>query len=362
MTYNGNNNNSSFCISSGIFNINIKIIIVSFSLLFFSFYINNVIIANGQKSNFSELTINDNQNNDINIVAVGDFYCNDETKDTIKNIIAIDPELIITTGDHVKDVNSIKCWAEMSQPIKDKIQIAIGNHDFEFQKIYKQLVEYHNLTSPYYSHDFHNIHFISFSTEHPFEEGSQQYEFIKNDLEKASKNTDIDWIIIHQHKPLFSTRNDMDVAQELRDTYHPLFEKYNVDLVISSHNQYYERTYPLSTDSKIFNPGKVETITIYDNETDLEWIYTKPLENNSIAQEYPNPSYYHNPNGTIFLTVGTAGDELKEIMISDDYYVIQDNENFGFLNLKLENNGTKIVGEFHSNDNDKRIDHFEMVK
>ena len=60
--------------------------------------------------------------------------------------------------------------------------------------------------------------------------------------------------------------------------------------------------------------------------------------------------------------MGTAGDELKEIMISDDYYVIQDNENFGFLNLKLENNGTKIVGEFHSNDNDKRIDHFEMVK
>ena len=75
------------------------------------------------------------------------------------------------------------------------MKIAIGNHDVEFQKIYKQLVKYHNLTNPYYSHDFQNIHFISLSTEHPFEEGSKQYEFIKNDLEKVSKNQAIDWII-----------------------------------------------------------------------------------------------------------------------------------------------------------------------
>ena len=131
---------------------------------------NIIIIVYGQQSNFSQLTINDDQNNYINIVAVGDFYCNDETKDTIKNIISINPELIITTGDHVKDVNSIKCWAEMSQPLKNKMKIAIGNHDVEFSKLYKQLVKYHNLTNPYYSHDFRNIHFISLSTEHPFEE------------------------------------------------------------------------------------------------------------------------------------------------------------------------------------------------
>ena len=40
----------------------------------------------------------------------------------------------------------------------------------------------------------------------------------------------------------------------------------------------------------------------------------------------------------------------------------KDEDDFGFLNLKLENNGTKIVGEFHSNDANKIIDHFEIVK
>jgi hypothetical protein len=135
----------------------------------------------GQKSN-SQI-----EDESINIVAIGDFYCNNDTEDTIENIISVNPELIITTGDHVKDVKSIKCWAEMSAPIKDKMKIAIGNHDVEFSNIYKQIIDYNSIKSPYYSHDFKNIHFISLSTEHPFGEGSKQYEFIKSDLEKTSK-------------------------------------------------------------------------------------------------------------------------------------------------------------------------------
>jgi predicted phosphodiesterase len=76
----------------------------------------------------------------INIVAVGDFYCNDETEDTIENIISINPELIITAGDHVKDEISAKCWIKMSNPIKNKMKIAIGNHDTEFAKYTNRLL------------------------------------------------------------------------------------------------------------------------------------------------------------------------------------------------------------------------------
>ena len=50
-------------------------------------------------------------NENINIVVVGD-YCNDEIEDIIENIISINPELIIMTGDHIKDVKSIKCWTK----------------------------------------------------------------------------------------------------------------------------------------------------------------------------------------------------------------------------------------------------------
>jgi hypothetical protein len=173
------------------------------------------------------------------------------------------------------------------------------------------------------------------STEHPFEEGSKQYEFIKSDLEKISRNKHIDWIMVHNHKAFYSTRNDMDEAEELRNTYHPLFEKYNVDLVISSHNQYYERTYPL----------------LYNNNDDQEPVVINNSESN-----------YSNTNGIIFLTVGTAGDELQDIVYEEDYYIMQEEE-YGFLNLKLKNNGKTLVGEFRTGDDDDDIlDNFKLTK
>jgi hypothetical protein len=340
MLINNNNNNHFFCYPIRIFNNVIKFLLISFLLLFFSFCIHNVLVY-GQKSDFPQLVINNINNNtnrnyeDINIVAVGDFYCNDETQRTIENIISIDPELIITTGDHVKDEISADCWIQMSKDIKDKMKIAIGNHDIETSKIFKQIMDNHNITRPYYSHDFKNIHFISLSTEHPFGEGSKQYKFIKDDLEKtsSSNDTNTDWIIIHNHKPLYSTKNDKESAEELRNTYHPLFEKYNVDLVISSHNQYYERTYPL----------------LYNSTNDKEPI----VANNSKTN-------YYNISGIKYLTVGTAGDGLHNIGDKEDYYIIQ-KDRHGFLNLKLENNGKIIVGEFHTNKG-KILDNFELTK
>ena len=73
-------------------------------------------------------------------IAVGDWYCNKETEKTIENILAINPEVIITTGDHVKDEKSAKCWIEMSEKIKDKMKIAIGNHDKILLKFINKLL------------------------------------------------------------------------------------------------------------------------------------------------------------------------------------------------------------------------------
>jgi predicted MPP superfamily phosphohydrolase len=274
-----------------------------------------------------------------NIIAAGDWYCNDETERTIQNVINANPDLIITTGDHVKDVKSADCWIEMSQQLRDKMRIAVGNHDAEFKKIYKQIVKYHQLENPYYSHDFQNVHFISMSTEHPFEEGSKQYEFIKSDLEKISANPNIDWIIVHQHKPLYSTKQDKQEANDLRDIYQRLFHKYDVDLVLSSHNQYYERTYPI-----LYNEGEESS----NGKSDIP----NPIITIDHRYEYP-PT-----DGIIFLSVGTAGDELDPVKESYDYHVIQESKH-GFLNMELSNHGKQLAGTFYTNDG-KILDHFKV--
>jgi predicted MPP superfamily phosphohydrolase len=277
---------------------------------------------------------------DYNFIATGDWYCNEETKKTINNILEQHPELIITTGDQVKESPSASCWIEMSEPIKDKMKIAIGNHDAEFANIYKQIVDYHNVKNPYYSHDFQNVHFISMSTEHPFDEGSKQYEFIKNDLEKISKNPNVDWIIVHNHKPLYSTNQDKKEAEQLRDTFQQLFQQYDVDLVISSHNQYYERTYPI-----LYNEEYEKTTS---KKVEPKPIITNPSESN----------YLDKDNGIIFLTVGTAGDELDPVEERPNFYVHQESK-FGFLEIELQDNGKKLIGQFHTNDG-KITDQFTL--
>ena len=307
--------------------------------VFFTTFLVNNTPAFGENSNNSMLQDAKLPLTDYNFIATGDWYCNDETKKTIKNILAAHPELIITTGDQVKESPSAQCWMDMSKPIHDKLKIAIGNHDAEFANIYKQIVDYHQLKSPYYSHDLKNVHFISMSTEHPFEKGSRQYDFIKNDLEKTSKNPEIDWIVVHQHKPLYSTKQDKQEAEQLRDLYEQLFQKSDVDLVISSHNQYYERTYPI-----LYNED-------YEKSTNKK-AQPQPIITDHSQSEYP-PT-----DGIVFLTVGTAGDELDPVKEIHDFYVVQASK-FGFLNIKIENKGKTLVGTFHSNEGDI-IDHFKL--
>ena len=329
-----NTNNDLICYKHRISYYIYKISFISLLLLFFSLNFNNLsIFGQNSDSEFSE-------HDDTNIVVAGDFYCNDQTEDTINYIISVNPELIITTGDHVKESPSASCWIEMSKPIKDKMKIAIGNHDVEFANIFKQIVDYHNVKTPYYSHDFQNVHCISMSTEHPFEEGTKQYEFIKNDLEKTSANPSIDWIIVHKHKPLYSTNQDKVEAEQLRDAYQQLFQQYDVDLVISSHNQYYERTYPI----------------LYNEEFEKQT--SKKVEPKPIITNPSQSDYLNKDNGIIFLTVGTGGDELDPVKERPNFYVHQESK-FGFLEIEIKNNGKKLIGQFHTNDG-KIADQFTL--
>lgn len=272
-----------------------------------------------------------------NIIAAGDWYCNQETQRTIDNVIHTNPDLIITTGDHVKDEATADCWITMSKHLKDKIKIAVGNHDVEWESIYRQIVDYHQLDNPYYSHNFQNIHFISLSTEHPFHVGSKQYEFINSDLEITSKNSNIDWIIVHQHKAFYSTKQDKKEANDLRDIYQPLFQKYDVDLVLSSHNQYYERTYPI-----LYN----ENEELFNDKSDIP----NPIVAITDKYEYPPTE------GIIFLSVGTAGDKLDPVIETHHYHVIQKSKH-GFLDLVLSKDGKSLTGEFYTNDGEV-LDYF----
>ena len=277
----------------------------------------------------------ENESNNMNFIAAGDWKCNEETKKTIKRITQLQPELILGLGDYTFENISPQCWFDISKPIDDIIKIAIGNHDLDYQSSYYQLLEHYNLHKPYYSFNFQNIHFVTISTEHPFEKGSIQYEFIQYDLERSLLDTSILWRIVFLHKPMYTASDfDENASEELKETFHELFEKYHVDFVLSGHTQYYQRSLPLS----------------YNNDNPAY-----PVVMDNINYKYTDK------DGIIFLTAGTAGDELHNIDYLLPYYVIQKRD-FGFINFDVRNSGHTLVGTFYDTENLGIVDEFEISK
>ena len=60
-----------------------------------------------------------------------------------------------------------------------------------------------------------------------------------------SQNKSIDWIVVYVYRPMYTSPTVHPAREPLRDSYHPLFDMYGVDLVLQGHNHNYQRSYPL---------------------------------------------------------------------------------------------------------------------
>ncbi|MGI9012445.1 MAG: metallophosphoesterase [Nitrososphaeraceae archaeon] len=298
---------------------------------------------NNEKINNQSITqsiddINTTNPNAFNFVAVGDWDCTSETKDTVDNIIDQDPELVLALGD-LSYNGKAKCWLKIIEPFEEKTKIVMGNHEVENSKILRDYMDYFGLEKQYYSFDYENVHFLALSTEIPYDEDSQQYEFAVKDLEKYSKDPSIDWIVVFYHRQLYSSGGGPEDEEDFREVYHPLFDKYKVDLALQGHHHVYERIYP---------------ITFNDDD-----------ENEPVIKD-ENPNIYNNTEGTIFITVGTGGAHDMQLSKSKPFSAIGIDREFGVLNIAVEKNiekGNILTGTFRENENDQDVlDRFQLIK
>jgi hypothetical protein len=184
-------------------------------------------------------------NSNFNFAAVGDTNCNSNTEDVVADIQAKAPEMVLGLGDYIYNDDSADCWLEIVEPIDNIMKIAIGNH--ETGAILTELMEHYGLTDQYYSFDYQNVHFTVMSDYVPDEIGSEQYRFVQNDLAKAAADPNIDWIVVAHHSQKYASTQNYDIPDEneWNNIYHPLFEQYNVGLVLQGHQHNYQRTYPI---------------------------------------------------------------------------------------------------------------------
>ena len=282
---------------------------------------------------------------DFNFAAAGDWECTSHTIETVNNILDKSPELVIGLGDFSYDPTT-DCWFKIVDPIDEIMKISIGNHDEDSSAELNSLMSHFNLTKPYYSFDYQNVHFtIIYSspgeTSHhtikaTLTEGSDQYEFIKNDLAKASTDPNIDWIVAVYHKFAYTSPSTLDTVHEIRNILHPLFDKYGVDLVLEGHQHNYQRSYPMK----------------YNKDNPDDPIITKDSNNRNTSTTSEGP---------IFVTVGTGGATLFNLTGKAPYMAAQ-HVGYGFLNVDVINNGKTLSAKFYENVDGIVKDQFTITK
>jgi predicted phosphodiesterase len=305
---------------------------------------NHFVYASSSLSPSSPASSTTTLSSDFNFAAAGDWACTSDTTDTVNNIVDKNPELVLGLGD-LSYEDTADCWLEIVEPIDDNMKITIGNHEVEEESKLTQYMEHFGLTEQYYSFDYQNVHFTVMSDYVPDEVGSEQYIFVQNDLAKAAADPNIDWIVIVHHDQQYaSTANNLlSRANKWKEAYHPLFDQYDVDLILQGHQHNYQRTYPIK-----YNSDKPVNPIITDRNTNT----------------------YTNPEGQIYLIVGTGGASLHNLNGNKAPYLITaQDEVYDFLNINITNNNndgtTTLVGTFYSNDDgasEEMTDQFTITK
>lgn len=124
---------------------------------------------------------------------------------------------------------------------------SLGNHDVITDNGAVYLDDFYlpnnnpDSTERYYSFRWANAYFIALDTNIDYAPGSAQYSFLENALQ-APERTSATWTFVYAHHPPYSEywTNYFGEAN-VRDYLVPLFESYDVDMVLNGHTHSYER-------------------------------------------------------------------------------------------------------------------------
>jgi Calcineurin-like phosphoesterase len=138
-------------------------------------------------------------------------------------------------------------------------KIAIGNHEDDDSEGFSGYMSHFGLSQTYYSYNYNDIHVLVMDTDrNSYASGSAQRNFVQNDLQVASTNPNIKWIIVYLHKEMYTSPNTCSSSScsntgseptNLRNGFHPMFDQFGVDLVLQGHVHNYQRTYQKNINS-----------------------------------------------------------------------------------------------------------------
>lgn len=101
--------------------------------------------------------------------------------------------------------------------------------------------------------DYQDVRFIMLNSNNMLKEQAEW-------MDKILANNPNKWTIVSFHHPLYSGGRERD-SRSTRDAFLPLFDKYNVDLVLQGHDHIYARTHKLKN-SQVVNANEKGTVYV----------------------------------------------------------------------------------------------------
>jgi predicted MPP superfamily phosphohydrolase len=152
-------------------------------------------------------------------------------------------DMVILVGDNLygseRPQDFKKKFEDPYKPLLDagvKFYASLGNHDAREQRYYKLF----NMDGKlYYSFKPSNQSVRFFALESSYPDPEQVAWF-----EKELQNSNSDWKIPYFHHPPYSSGDRHGSDTRLREVLEPLFLKYNVSVVFTGHDHFYERVKP----------------------------------------------------------------------------------------------------------------------
>ena len=283
---------------------------------------------------------------DTNFGAAGDWGCTSNTDATLANVKNKNPARVFALGDY-SYASTGTCFFNKIDPtgLTGITEIAIGNHEDDNSEGFSSYMSHFSQSQTYYSYNVDNVHVLVMDTDrNSYSSGSAQKSFVQSDLQAASTDPNIKWIIVYLHKPMYTSPNTCSSSScsntgsentDLRNGFHAMFDQFGVDLVLQGHVHDYQRTYKIK-----YDPVSPSSPTITSN----------------------NANTYTEGNGEIFAIVGTGGVNFHALSGKASFTSSQQDDFFGQLDIKVTNNGDTLEGKFYRNGNNAILDSFSITK
>ncbi len=257
---------------------------------------------------------------DVHLVAAGDFGARTATNSVLTRMHDLDPDAALALGDLAyQDVANESAWCDY---VKARVgegfpfQLTAGNH--ESLDVADGAINNFSACLPNqipgavgtYGREYYNdypagsasplVRVISISPSLTYEDGlwsyaqgTSHYNWLSSAID-SGRAKGAKWIVVNSHKPCWSV--GVYACPSTKDVYDLLIQK-KVDVVLTGHEHSYMRTHQLRS-------GTAACPTVPANSLDTD----------CIADSDGN---FYAGQGTVFATVGTGGDDERNLNPSD---------------------------------------------